>query len=141
MPSSIAKFIKEKDSLTLAAAVVIGAALQDVVRSLVNDVIAPPINAYTNGFLNGEWVIKKPDVLTFLKKKEAYGTAAATAPPAAAAPSAQGETKATAGSNTESGAIVIKYGKFLSMILQLILVVYVAVKFAEYSVKLVNRFV
>lgn len=131
MPSSIAKFIKEKDSLTLAAAVVIGAALQDVVRSLVNDVIAPPINAYTNGFLNGEWVIKKPDVMTLLKKKE-------TLSPAGPATTT---TKATAGSNTESGAIVIKYGKFLSVIIQLILVVFVAVKFAEYSVKLVNKFV
>jgi large-conductance mechanosensitive channel len=129
MPSSIARFIKEKDSLTLAAAVVIGAALQDVVRSLVNDVIAPPINAYTNGFLNGEWVIKKPDVLTLLKKKEALS------------PAGPANTKATAGSNTESGAIVIKYGKFLSVIIQLVLVVFVAVKFAEYSVKIVNKFV
>jgi large-conductance mechanosensitive channel len=127
MPSSIAKFIKEKDSLTLAAAVVIGAALQDVVRSLVNDVIAPPINAYTGGFLSGEWVIKKPDVLTFLKKKETLGD-----PPA-------GPTVATKGSNTDSGAIVIKYGKFLSMILQLLLVVFVAVKFAEYSIYIVNK--
>lgn len=134
MPSSIAKFIKEKDSLTLAAAVVIGAALQDVVRSLVNDVIAPPINAYTNGFLNGEWTIKKPDVLNFLKSKESFGTVPVATPASPA-------TKATAGSNTESGAIVIKYGKFLSMILQLFLVVYVAVKFAEYSVKIVNKFV
>ena len=133
MPSSIAKFIKEKDSLTLAAAVVIGAALQDVVRSLVNDVIAPPINAYTNGFLNGEWVIKKPDVLTLLKKKEALSPAGPITGPAT--------TKATAGSNTESGAIVIKYGRFLSVIIQLVLVVFVAVKFAEYSVKIVNKFV
>jgi large-conductance mechanosensitive channel len=140
MPSSIARFIKEKDSLTLAAAVVIGAALQDVVRSLVNDVIAPPINAYTNGFLSGEWVIKKPDILTFLKKKETYAPNPSdpSAPPSAATTTT---TKATAGSNTESGAIVIKYGKFISMILQLFLVVYVAVKFAEYSVKLVNKFV
>ena len=130
MPSSIAKFIKEKDSLTLAAAVVIGAALQDVVRSLVNDVIAPPINAYTGGFLSGEWVIKKPDVLTFLKKKETLGD-----PPAAPT----GPTVATKGSNTDSGAIVIKYGKFLSMILQLLLVVFVAVKFAEYSIYIVNK--
>ena len=137
MPSAIARFIKEKDSLTLAAAVVIGAALQDVVRSLVNDVIAPPINAYTNGFLSGEWVIKKPDIMTFLKKKETYAPNSPSAPP----PSTAVTTKATAGSNTESGAIVIKYGKFISMILQLFLVVYVAVKFAEYSVKLVNKFV
>lgn len=137
MPSSIARFIKDKDSLTLAAAVVIGAALQDVVRSLVNDVIAPPINAYTNGFLSGEWVIKKPDIMTFLKKKETYVPTPSGSPAAPAA----GTTTATAGSNTESGAIVIKYGKFISMILQLFLVVYVAVKFAEYTVKLVDKFV
>lgn len=131
--SSVARFLKEKDMLTLAAAVVIGAALQDVVRSLVNDIISPPINAYTGGFMSGELVIKKPS----FKRKDTW---AEYQPSATPSPSAQPQAQApaAAGSNSATGAIVIKYGKFLSTILQLVLVIYVAYYFAVYTSKVVD---
>lgn len=107
MPS-VVRFVREKDSLTLAAAVVVGAAVQDVVVSLVDDIIAPPVNAYTGGLMSGELVLPAPGARALNRKS--------------------------------ANAIVIRYGKLLSTLLKLLIVLYTAVTFARSSTWLLDKF-
>ncbi len=112
--SAVVRFVKERDSLTLAAAVVIGSALQAVIGSLVDDVVAPPINAYAGGVMAGELVVRAPGAALVNRL---------TGQKAPAAP-----------------AIVIKYGKFLSALLKLAIVLYVAVTVARYGSRALHYF-
>ena len=103
--SEVVRFLKKNNMIMLAAAVVIGVALQNLVHSFVNDIVSPPINAYAGEFMNGEWKL----------------------------------TKSTGLLTNATTDITIRYGKFLSACLQLILVLVVAYYFAKYSSTAVSK--
>ena len=88
------KFIMRGNVLDLAVGVIIGAAFQAIVNSLVDDIIMPVISLLTKGVSFADWFIA-------LDGNE-YATAAAAA---------------------EAGAATITYGNFISMAFVIFLIV------------------
>ena len=131
LAGNIATFVQQKDVLLTATALVVGVAFQDVIRSLVKDIISPPIDAYAYGLANGEWAITKPDIdipgidigAPGTAKSRASAAATTTAPATAAAP----------------GVITIRYGKFLQACLAFAITLVVAVEFVKWATRLVAR--
>src|SRR5436853_589872 len=60
------EFIARGNVIDLAVGVIIGAAFNDIVKSLVDQVIMPPIGMLMSGidFIKLEWVLKADDPLT-----------------------------------------------------------------------------
>ena len=77
MASEFREFIARGNVVDLAVGVIIGAAFNDIVRSLVDQVVMPPIGLVTGGidFSRLEWVLKPEDPTTEAIEKVAvqYG--------------------------------------------------------------------
>ena len=77
MVSEFREFIARGNVVDLAVGVIIGAAFNDIVKSLVDQVIMPPIGLVTGGidFSRLEWVLKPEDPATEAIEKVAiqYG--------------------------------------------------------------------
>ena len=77
MVSEFREFIARGNVVDLAVGVIIGAAFNDIVKSLVDQVIMPPIGLVTGGidFSRLEWVLKPEDPATEAVEKVAiqYG--------------------------------------------------------------------
>ena len=77
MASEFREFIARGNVVDLAVGVIIGAAFNDIVRSLVDQVVMPPIGLVTGGidFSRLEWVLKAEDPATEAIEKVAvqYG--------------------------------------------------------------------
>ena len=90
------KFIMRGNVIDLAVGVIIGAAFQAIVNSLVDDIIMPIISLATKGVSFADWFVA-------LDGKE-YATAAAAA---------------------EAGAATITYGNFISAVLNFLIMAFV----------------
>ena len=77
MVSEFREFIARGNVVDLAVGVIIGAAFNDIVKSLVDQVVMPPIGLVTGGidFSRLEWVLKPEDPATEAIEKVAiqYG--------------------------------------------------------------------
>jgi len=77
MISEFREFIARGNVVDLAVGVIIGAAFNDIVKSLVDQVVMPPIGLVTGGidFSRLEWVLKPEDPATEAIEKVAvqYG--------------------------------------------------------------------
>ena len=77
MASEFREFIARGNVVDLAVGVIIGAAFNDIVKSLVDQVVMPPIGLVTGGidFSRLEWVLKPEDPATEAVEKVAiqYG--------------------------------------------------------------------
>ena len=77
MVSEFREFIARGNVVDLAVGVIIGAAFNDIVKSLVDQVVMPPIGLVTGGidFSRLEWVLKPEDPATEAVEKVAvqYG--------------------------------------------------------------------
>ena len=64
--SEFREFIARGNVIDLAVGVIIGAAFNDIIKSLVDDVIMPPIGMALSGidFANLQWVLKADNPLT-----------------------------------------------------------------------------
>ena len=75
--SEFREFIARGNVVDLAVGVIIGAAFNDIVKSLVDQVVMPPIGLITGGvdFSRLEWVLKPEDPATEVVEKVAiqYG--------------------------------------------------------------------
>lgn len=75
--SEFREFIARGNVIDLAVGVIIGAAFNDIVKSLVDQVVMPPIGLITGGvdFSRLEWVLKPEDPATEVVEKVAiqYG--------------------------------------------------------------------
>jgi len=111
MLSEFKEFIAKGNVMDLAVGVIIGAAFQKIVDSLVNDVVMPVVGLATGGtdFTN-QFVVLKDGI----KAASPYASLA--------------EAKA-------AGATVVAYGSFLTQILQFLILAWVVFL----MVKAVNR--
>ena len=93
-------FAVKGNALDMAVGIIIGAAFNKIVTSLVNDVIMPPIGMLLGGvdFKNLQWVLK------WAKPAATDGAAAATTEPVA--------------------EVAIRYGQFISTIIDFLIVAF-----------------
>ena len=96
-------FAVKGNALDMAVGIIIGAAFNKIVTSLVNDVIMPPIGMLLGGvdFKNLQWVLK------WAKPAATDGAAAATA--VTAEPVAE---------------VAIRYGQFISTVIDFLIVAF-----------------
>ena len=72
--SEFREFIARGNVIDLAVGVIVGAAFNDIVKSLVDNVVMPPIGMLLSGidFAHLEWVLKADNPLTKANELEAY---------------------------------------------------------------------
>jgi large conductance mechanosensitive channel len=66
MISEFREFIARGNVVDLAVGVIIGAAFNDIVKTLVDQIVMPPIGLLLSGvdFANMQWVLKRDDLTT-----------------------------------------------------------------------------
>lgn len=148
---NVAGFIKQKDVILTAAAFVVGLSFQDVIKSFVNDIISPPINAYVGGIANGQLTITKPTIPLIGSSSTTSSPTSTTSPTTTStttstststitsSPTSTSTPTPTPASTAATDAITIRYGKFLQTIMIFVITLVATVEFIKYVQRLVNR--